>query len=199
MTVKNTGQGGSELFMVRLDIDGAHHANSRVDGLNVGQSTEVRFRWDAKEGAHKFTATADSDGAIAETSEDNNTLSVDYDATELADLVVDGRVVSVSPDNPTAGDEVTIGLRVVNRSMVSSGRFVVSLYRGGSNQPISSESIGSIDGRNESSYVRFKWTAVQGSHSFRVVVDSDNDVVESDEGNNQVGPFPINVSAPPQS
>ncbi len=193
-TVKNTGQGGSEWFMVSLAIDGKHSARSRVDGLDPGQSADVRFGWDAEAGPHKFTATADSDGAITETSEDNNEHSVDYDATELADLSVERGVVSVNPDSPTVGDDVTIGLTVLNRSRVSSGRFAVSLYVGRSNQPYGSESVGSIDGRGESASVRFTWTATQGCHNFRAVVDSDGDVVESDEDNNRVE-FQICASA----
>ena len=198
ITVKNTGQGGSEGFIVNLAIDGTHYRKRQLDGLDVGQSVDVRFGWDAEAGPHRFTATADSEGAIAETVEDNNTWSVDYDATELADLTVERGVVSVNPESPSAGDDVTIGLMVLNRSRVSSGRFTVSLYVGGSSQPYSSESVGSLDRRDESAYVRFTWQAKQGCHNFRVVVDSGDDVVERNEDNNQVGPFEICVSARPQ-
>ena len=194
VTLENVGQGSSGQFSVSLAIDGIHYRKRPVDNVDAGQSVVLRFGWDAQAGPHTFTATADPEDAVSETQEDNNTRSVEYDDTELADLAVEGKVVSVSPDSPVAGDEVTIGLRVLNRSRASSDRFTVSLYVGGSNQPHGSERIGSIDGRDESAYVRFTWQAKQGCHNFRVVVDSGDDVVESDEHNNQVE-FSICVSA----
>ena len=195
VTVRNMGQGDSDQFIVSLSIDGTHDRERRVDGLDAGQPVEVRFGWDAEAGPHRFTATADSEGAIAETEEGNNIRSVEYDDTALADLTVQQEVVSVNPESPSAGDNVTIGLTVLNRSRVSSGRFTVSLYVDGSSQPYSSSSIGSLDSRDESAYVRFTWQAVGGCHRLLVIVDSGDDVTERDEDNNQVGEFEICVSA----
>ena len=145
VTIRNIGQGGSEQFTVSLAIDGTHYRNRRVDGVGAGKSVDVEFDWNAQAGPHTFAATADSEGAVSETQEDNNTRTVAYDDTALAELKVERGVVSVSPESPVAGDEVTIGLRVLNRSRASSGRFTVSLYVGGSNQPHSSERIGSLE------------------------------------------------------
>ena len=186
-------------FHVGLAIDGTHYRKRVVDGVGAGESVDAGFSWDAEGGPHTFTATADSGGVIAEIEEGNNIRSVDYDDTVLADLAVQGGAVSVNPDSPTAGDEVTIGLTVLNRSRSNSGRFTVSLYVERSNEPHSSERLNSLEGRDASRYVRFKWLAVQGCYGFRVVVDSGDDVVEWDEDNNQVGPFEICVGAKPES
>ena len=107
-----------------------------------------------------------------------------------------GCVTSVSNLSPSAGDEVNVEVRVQNVGRGDSGRFTVSLYVDGADQPHGSERIGSLD-RDTSVYADFRWQAVEGCHRFSVVVDGAEEVPEEDEGNNRSRELEICVGASP--
>ena len=87
-------------------------------------------------------------------------------------------------------------VRVQNVGRGDSGRFTISLYIDGADQPHGSERIGSLD-RNASTYMEFKWRAEEGCHRFHVVVDGANEVPEEDEGNDRSQELEICVVASP--
>ena len=195
VTVNNEGQGRSGSSIVTLTIAGpdgeVDQSNRRVEEIAAGGSRTLEFQWEAKAGSHTFTAAVDSRGVVAETDESNNVLTEEI-VTALSDLIA--TEVQVYNLSPSAGDEVEIGVRVQNVGRGNSGRFTISLYVDGADQPYSGERIGSLD-RNASTYMEFKWRAEEGCHRFHVVVDGDDDVPEEDEGNNRSQKFELCVGA----
>ena len=185
VTIGNNGQGSAGSFIVTLSIAQAgRHVddfNRRVDEIPAGESRTLEFDWVAMVGPHTFTATADSRQAILETNESNNTLEETV-VTALSDLVV-ADVQNDSQDT-MAGDEVRVRVSVQNSGRGTSGGFKVSLHVNGENEPYEYTIIASLE-RNEIAYANFRWQAVEGCHKLRVVVDTDGDVPEENEGNNQ--------------
>ena len=187
VTVNNKGQGRSGSSILSLTIAGpdgeVDQSNRRVEEIAAGASSILEFQWEAKAGSHTFTAAVDSRGVVAETDESNNVLTEEI-VTALADLNVSE--VQASKENPSAGDRIEIRVRVKNVGRGDSGRFTVSLYVDGADQPHGSERIGSLD-RDASVDVDwdFRWQAVEGCHRFIVVVDGAEEVPEEDEGNNR--------------
>ena len=197
VTVNNKGQGRSGSSIVTLTIAGpdgeVDQSNRRVEEIAAGGFRILEFQWEAKAGSHTFTAAVDSRGVVAETDESNNVLTAEI-VTALSDLIA--TEVQVYNLSPSAGDEVEIGVRVQNVGRGNSGRFTISLYIDGADQPHGSERIGSLD-RDTSMYADFRWQAVEGCHKFSVVVDGANEVPEEDEGNNRSRELEICVGASP--
>ena len=194
VTIENIGLGGANAFILSLTINGPSGEidsfNKRVEEMAAGVSRTEEFHWQAKLGSNEFTAVVDSRGVVVETDEANNVL-VRIVETALADLIVtDVDLLSV---NPSVGELVGIGFEIRNSGRGKSGRFIVSIYTGGSDRPFSSERTGSLD-RNEARHMDFRWEAVEGCHTFRVVVDDLNNVPEEDESNNQSPDIEICVS-----
>ncbi len=187
VTIRNDGQGRAGSSILTLTIAGpdgeVDQSNRRVEEIAAGASSILEFQWEAKAGSHTFTAAVDSRGVVAETDESNNVLTEEI-VTALADLNVSE--VQASKENPSAGDRIEIRVRVKNVGRGDSGRFTVSLYVDGADQPHGSERIGSLD-RDASVDVDwdFRWQAVEGCHRFIVVVDGAEEVPEEDEGNNR--------------
>ena len=196
VTIGNTGQGSAGSFIVTLSIAQAgRHVddfNRRVDEIAAGASRTLEFEWVAMVGSHTFTATADSRQVILETDESNNTLEETV-VTALSDLIVTD--VQIDNQDTTAGDEVRVRVSVQNSGRGTSGRFMVSLHVNGESEPYEDMIIASLE-RNEIVYANFGWQAVEGCHKLRVVVDTEGDVPEEDEGNNRSRDFEICVSAP---
>ena len=197
VTVNNKGQGRSGSSILSLTIAGpdgeVDQSNRRLEEIAAGGFRILEFQWEAKAGSHTFTAAVDSRGVVAETDESNNVLTEEI-VTALSDLIV--TEVQVYNLSPSAGDEVEIGVRVQNVGRGNSGRFTISLYIDGADQPHGSERIGSLD-RDTSVYADFRWQAVEGCHRFSVVVDGANEVPEEDEGNNRSRELEICVGASP--
>ena len=191
VSIDNRGQKNSELFTVTLTIFGPDgreldRMNRSLEGVDAGRSIDAKFRWDAQAGPHEFSVYADSENVIEEINEINNQLTIDYDATKLADLVV--YQFQFDPETPSAGDEVRIEVTVKNRGSGDSGRFIVGLYIDGAREPYDDARIRPLEssGSRSTRSVSFVWIAVEGTHRFRVVVDSVDSVTEDDERNNQL-------------
>ena len=195
VSIRNEGQGRAAPFIVTLIVAGpdgvSRDTNRRVDELAAGATRSLEFPWTARAGAHTFTATADSRGAITETDESNNVLEETV-VTALSDL----RVTEVHFDrpNPSAGASVEVGVRIENGGRGGSRRFTAALYIGGVDEPYDTTRIGSLE-PNTSVYIKFTtWPAVEGCHSLFVIVDEGDDVPEEDEGNNRSQQFELCAS-----
>jgi len=134
-TVKNQGTAPAGSFDVRfylsanqiLDDTDLLLATKSVTGLAAGSSnsypTTVMIPADAA-GSYYIIASADQDGAVAESIETNNTAS-DLIEIGLADLVMtalDGPV-SASP-----GQVISVANSVENRGNISAGSFTIRFY-----------------------------------------------------------------------
>jgi len=128
----------------------------------------------------KYPESADQIQVSRDISNVNITL---YDV----DLAIGG--VKVSPEKPAAGIPITISVAVVNLGGSFAENFNVSLLVNGSE--VESKIISLYF--NETKYVNFTGSPQAGTYEVKIVVDPDNKVYESDEGNNQLA-FTITVS-----
>lgn len=109
-----------------------------------------------------------------------------------ADLVI--RDVSFSPTSPTAGDNVTISVTVLNQGPGDTSRFYVRLYIDGVKKHYKPVPFGLDSGETDT--VEFAWTAVSGQHEIQVVADEPFDKVsEFNEQNNTYRRFISVLSA----
>ena len=76
-TVQNNGTGPVvDPFRVRFQIDGWSIGSKWIsDMLYVGDSIQIETTWTARAGEHNIEVIADSSGTVAESDEENNTLS----------------------------------------------------------------------------------------------------------------------------
>jgi hypothetical protein len=102
----------------------------------------------------------------------------------LPDLSVTDILV---PANPIAGQPLNFAVNVLNQgdsSTAAWGSFTVACYMDGSGTPFDTDTISSLDaGTSTSAYC--SWTAAEGFHTIRAVVDSGSDIPELDEDNNE--------------
>ena len=103
---------------------------------------------------------------------------------ERPDLAVTDVAV---PADPTAGQLVDFTVEVQNQgdsSTAAWGAFTVACYLDGGGTPFDTGTIASL-GAGASTSTDCSWTAAEGAHTVRAVVDSGGDVPELDEGNNE--------------
>lgn len=185
VTSQNQGDGDGEESKVRLLIDGVEHGDSAsLRRLSAGESDTVAFSWTAQMGVHVFSADVDSDDGVYESDETNNRSEMfEYGGARAADLIV--KSADWKPESPSVGDTVTFRAVVENQGDAATRDFHVS-FRDKSSvwQPMENVVSGELAaGRNTT--VSFEWPADADPHEFVVVVDSRDEVVESDEDNNE--------------
>ena len=96
-----------------------------------------------------------------------------------ADLIVQN--ITLSPQDPTIDDTVTITVAVKNQGTVSAGLNNVTCYM--DSVILDTRTISSLAAGITTS-VAFTWTAQKGSHSVKAIADSGGAITETDETNN---------------
>ena len=99
----------------------------------------------------------------------------------MPDLTLSSTDISFTPASPTEGDSVSITAIIHNIGGADANNFTVSFFDGTS--LIGNDTI-SVNA-NSTSSASTTWTSVAGNHIIRVVADSGDAIVESDETNNE--------------
>jgi len=136
------------------------------------------------EGWHKICVFADSDNTITEADEENNIYCESiYVHSPLPDLAISPSDITFSNNTPTVGDTITIYATIHNIGEVTAYNVTVEVYVDGSR--IGYIMFDSIpEGGKETFDV--EWTATPaGWQRFRVVIDSNNTILELNENNNE--------------
>lgn len=115
------------------------------------------------------------------------------------DLIIGG--ISWEPAEPYEKDNMTFEVKLVNNGSGPSGSFGVKCFVGGNE--VSSDSISGLEAGSNTSFT-FDWVPPSsGDLYIKAAADGDNQVPESDEGNNEkVEPFNVkalNTSSPSSS
>ncbi len=177
--IKNQGSGQADASAVAYCIDNAYIAENAVNPLSPGATSVKTFAWTATAGSHAIKAVADSNSQVAEGDENNNEKTHVF-TTLAPDLIIQS--IAWSPDSPSRGDAITFAINVKNQGNSAVSSSLVYFY-------IDGNSRGYTDARkiNAGATVAttFTWTAKEGSHTIRAVVDQENYIVESNESNNE--------------
>jgi len=189
-TIKNIGDAPADThsciscFYSVLYIDGSGEVDRAWDpDLDPGESytNYFSYEWHCSGTSDRIRVVADAGDYFDESNENNNSREETWQCpVSPPDLIVED--ISWSPSSPDCGDTVTITVRTKNQGTGDAGSFYVSYYVDGTfmgRDRVSGLSAGS------STTTSFTWTASEGSHQIRAVADSGNEVVESDEGNNE--------------
>jgi len=162
-----------------------------VQGVNRGKggSTRLTFYWNTTSvSPGNYTISAEAEALPEETNTINN-LFIDgvVQVKLLQDVAVDLEVsspdISFSEANPSAGQTITFSAEIHNLGDRNLQNITVRFFDG--NQSIGDQCISLIP-RHSARTASISWTADrEGFHLMKVVVDSDNAIVETDEENNE--------------
>ena len=188
VTVQNQHQavGAGESTLV-LQVEGEDVVTTTLDAIGPGKSISVEFTWKALEGTSIFGAVVDPWNQVEENVETNNRTTANFGGAFVPDLIVDS--LTWSPISPFVGGTLTFTLVVGNQGDIVSGDFRVYVYLDDGTSPTWNLAMAGI-GKQQSATITYAWTAKAGTHTFRVVVDGLDDLVESNETNNLVTASP---------
>ena len=172
-----------------VTISGTIAAGSSGDAVIVFDST-------GKEGERTIRVTADPDGAIEESNEEDNQaskpLTVGAAASALGEqpnLVVQPADVAVSLASSASNQLVRVTATVQNRGQTAAQSISVHVMDVSSGSPVAVGRPVTLArlAAGESAPVRVLYNAAAGSGqlSFQVVVDPDNAIAEGNEGDNR--------------
>ncbi|BDZ68978.1 DUF3344 domain-containing protein [Methanobacterium ferruginis] len=188
VTINNAGQTSADNFAVKLIDNGQELENRTVNTLNSGSSRILTFTWTpTTTGLHNLELVIDALEHVAETDETNNRLIKSLNVEpERADLV--GSALTI-PDDPEVNHIYPLTATISNTGLADAGSFKVELYDGSTF--IGRGTINSL-AEGASATLIFNWKPTStGSHTLKLVVDSDDQVDESDETNNQFNRYLI--------
>ena len=176
-TVSNTGNCSAGSSFIDYFINDSPRGNYYVEDLEVGAAVIKTFTCVAPEEPYSLKVIVDGENDVHELDETNNEKSITF---PVPDLVIEG--ISWAPENPLEGDIVTFSVALRNQSGSTVRNSDVNFYIDGSYQ--SSSTMDELEAGG-TMLKEFAWTAQSGSHNIEVVVDEANNIIESNEFNNQ--------------
>jgi hypothetical protein len=205
------GPNGYVTVAVTIHNDGTADANDVVVRFYEGEPSEETFiaeaplsvpmdgsevvqaEWEFASLENSVYVVVDPDDLIFESDESNNQASralTDTDEVEEGpDLAISASDITLSPEDPVAGETVTITATIENLGTGNVTDVIVEFWDGDSwigNATLSLEA-----GANGT--VSVEWEATAGDHDLRVVVDPDNMIAEQDETTNNEATKSITV------
>ncbi len=175
--IENQGPLSAGPSRVAYYIDGTVAGYSDIDRLNAGDTVTKPFTWVVAAGSHEITIIADTNDQIFEIDEVNNTKVV---GIPLPDLIITD--ISWSPPQASIGANVTLTATIENQGSGPTQPFRLTGYIDG--LPIAFEDIPEI-GPGVSATGSIVWMATAGTHALKMIADINNQVIESDETNNE--------------
>ncbi len=179
VSIKNQGSAIASSSTVAYYIDDAYLISASVSSLGPGATDTRNFTWVAQPGSHTIKAVADFKGKVTESDETNNENTVILQ-TLAPDLIISA--ITWSPENPSKEDATTFTVTIANQGSGQAGFSRVHFYIDGVARGY--HDIQQI-GAGATGNTTFNWTAQEGSHAIKAIVDKDNWVTESDDGNNE--------------
>lgn len=184
-TIRNQGNTSAGDFTVRFELDGSLLWDGSVAGLSAGANATVNVNWTATPGNHTIRVIADVFGQVRESNEANNDRTEAFSVAEATpsdrpDLVV--WLLALSPTDPKEGDRVGFQVSVRNVGSGTAEIARVEFYLDGvSAGGAATSPLPPGEFLNFTSH----WTAQEGNHTLRAVVDQDNETSETNESNNE--------------
>ena len=184
-TVKTKNQGSENAggFYVGYYVDGSYYDRDYVSSLSAGSTTTTSFSWTADCGNHAIKAVADCYSDVEESNEGNNDRTEYINIPCKPDLIVQD--ISWSPSNPTENDRINFSARITNQGNADAKSCLIKFSI--PNVYAIAEEIPRLNA-GESKIVEVKGVGVKlpcGYYTLIATVDSNDDIDESNEGNNQ--------------
>src|SRR6185369_13800066 len=188
--VQNLGPGDSEDFNVRWLVDGQDvGAAGRHTGVPAGTTVltgNSAFSWQVLPGRHTISFVVDDDNQIAETNETNNQRTVTVGTATAQPIDLAPTAITVPAGTLYAGNVVLFDSGVNNGGTQDSPPFNVRWLVDGQDVGAYGRHVGVAAGTTVlTGNSQFPWTAQAGAHAITFVVDSDNEIAETNEANNQ--------------
>lgn len=174
--IENTGNLHTSTSRVAYYVDGLSVGYADIGALDPGGMVIKRFTWVATAGPHTINIVADVNNQVLELDEANNTKVV---SLPPPDLVVQDIVFS--PPDASIGDTVIITASIKNQGNSITQTSLVNCYVDG--VKIATQDLPQIK-PGETSSRSFSWVAEAGSHTVKIVTDINNQVIETNETNN---------------
>ncbi len=196
--VKNIGTDLASAFDVKVyaEKDGNSQLihQSQISELVAGSALSRTFNWQpSAAGNHQLTFIVDELAVLPETNENNNQVIIPVQvlANTQTNVRINADDVIVMPDPGLQGQDLQLSVNIHNDSSINADGFAVSLYRSHENgQPNTLLATLINDGMaaNASEMMNFmlEGTPLSGHIEFIITIDSDNDLLESDENDNTV-------------
>ena len=182
-TVENIGIGNTtRRFYIKFSLDNVSIGENYIVGLASGSFATVTQSWTATPGEHILKIIVDPYDHISESSEINNTYSINLPEIEMSDLVVTD--IAWSPESISDGDEVTFNLTVANLGTGNTSRDIVVCLSidGKCFQQVALSGLSA--GESRVLKIHKNWLATFGEHEIQATVDIGDVVIEENETNN---------------
>ncbi len=186
-TLKNQGDAdASGSIRLMYYVDGGYIGDDYLSfGLGEGDSNTESISYTASSaGSHTVKVVVDTQNSVSESNEGNNERSETYTwkSPPMPDLIVQD--ISISPSSPTATETATITATLKNQGDASaSGSIRLRYYVDGGYIGDDYLSFGLGSGQSDTESISYT-VNTEGNHTVRVIIDSENIVIESNENNN---------------
>ncbi len=188
VTINNGGLNNAGAFIVKLYDNNLELGSQNIGNLNAGAIKKLNFNWTPTTiSSHVLKVVIDAISTVTESDETNNELSKTIMVeSRKPDLIATSLTV---PDDPQVNQNYQIIANIINNGLANAGTFIVKLFDG-SNLIDSKTVAGLVVGNIATVIYNWKPTST-GTHTLKLVVDSANQIVESDETNNQLNRYVI--------
>jgi subtilase family serine protease len=159
-------------------IDGQIAEIIPIGNINAKHTITNTITWIATPGNHTIKVVADYNDYYNEVNEANNTREISVSILS-PDLAIQS--ITWSPEIPVKGDNLSITFTIINQGTYQSNGCYADYYVDGEwvgDHYIEDIAPGGTVTRT------FPWTLTDDFQSFRIIVDKDNDISESNESNN---------------
>ncbi|RLF56752.1 MAG: hypothetical protein DRN27_09090, partial [Thermoplasmata archaeon] len=179
-TIKNIGnQSTYRNFDTSFFVDGEIIGTQEIQGLESGDIEIISQTWVSTPDKTTIKAHADSTHKLRETDEDNNNKTRSFEIGK-SDIII--TQLSWDPLSINDGDVVTFYASIENIGDTTSRLFYTRFLI--DNQTIGEKYTMGLDSE-ETIQLCQVWSSTAGAHQITVIVDSQNQVIESSEINNK--------------
>ncbi len=178
--VKNTGSRRADAFQVYFYVDDKIVNQQEIPQLDAGTRVIKTFEWDVAAGPHVLAVFADGADAITEGEENNNTETVTF-SIPAPDLIIES--ITWPSGEPSASDNVVFTVTIKNQGDAKAGYASVNYYLDG--EYLASGQVNSIEPDENTEEIFSTWISQVGPHTIKVIIDEVNQVLESNEANNE--------------
>jgi subtilase family serine protease len=179
VSVTNQGSAASGMSVVDFYMNDKLVDTGWVEALEPGASGNATFYWIARTGTYDIKATVTTGGFLTESDETNNEKAFTF-SPGLADFIVQD--ITWTPTELSIGDRITFTVTVANQGAGDAADSRVELYI--DSVKLNHKEFGDLDA-GDTVGVTFTWRATEGSHQIKAIIDTRDEVPESDETNNE--------------